>query len=48
MSDPSRPTENPVISELDQLPDRDREETAEWRASSTPSCATRGRNGRCT
>ncbi|MGG8565987.1 pyruvate dehydrogenase (acetyl-transferring), homodimeric type, partial [Streptomyces lividans] len=33
MSDPSRPTENPVISELDQLPDRDREETAEWRAS---------------
>lgn len=33
MSEPSRPTENPVISELDQLPDRDREETAEWRAS---------------
>ncbi|MFF8572608.1 pyruvate dehydrogenase (acetyl-transferring), homodimeric type [Streptomyces sp. NPDC015408] len=33
MSEPSRPTETPVISELDQLPDRDREETAEWRAS---------------
>ncbi|MFF7888761.1 pyruvate dehydrogenase (acetyl-transferring), homodimeric type [Streptomyces sp. NPDC020794] len=33
MSDPSRPTEIPVISELDQLPDRDREETAEWQAS---------------
>ncbi|MFJ8357223.1 pyruvate dehydrogenase (acetyl-transferring), homodimeric type [Streptomyces sp. NPDC093984] len=33
MSDPSRPTETPVISELDQLPDRDREETAEWQAS---------------
>ncbi|WP_122614574.1 pyruvate dehydrogenase (acetyl-transferring), homodimeric type [Streptomyces sp. Tu 4128] len=33
MSEPSRPTDNPVISELDQLPDRDREETAEWRAS---------------
>ncbi|MFG2944818.1 pyruvate dehydrogenase (acetyl-transferring), homodimeric type [Streptomyces adustus] len=33
MSDPSRPTEAPLISELDQLPDRDREETAEWQAS---------------
>ncbi|MFE0853392.1 pyruvate dehydrogenase (acetyl-transferring), homodimeric type [Streptomyces mutabilis] len=33
MSEPSRPTEPSVISELDQLPDRDREETAEWRAS---------------
>ncbi|MGW5665461.1 pyruvate dehydrogenase (acetyl-transferring), homodimeric type [Streptomyces sp. NPDC003758] len=33
MSDPSRPTETSVISELDQLPDRDREETAEWQAS---------------
>ncbi|RPF30455.1 pyruvate dehydrogenase (acetyl-transferring), homodimeric type [Streptomyces sp. TLI_185] len=33
MSDPSRPTTAPVPSELDQLPDRDREETAEWQAS---------------
>ncbi|NEC36676.1 pyruvate dehydrogenase (acetyl-transferring), homodimeric type [Streptomyces rubrogriseus] len=33
MSEPSRPTGTPAISELDQLPDRDREETAEWRAS---------------
>ncbi|MER8047317.1 pyruvate dehydrogenase (acetyl-transferring), homodimeric type [Streptomyces sp. NPDC094032] len=33
MNDPSRPTEPPATSELDQLPDRDREETAEWRAS---------------
>ncbi|MGW4549031.1 pyruvate dehydrogenase (acetyl-transferring), homodimeric type [Streptomyces violaceorubidus] len=33
MSEPSRPTGPSVISELDQLPDRDREETAEWRAS---------------
>ncbi|MFD6293043.1 pyruvate dehydrogenase (acetyl-transferring), homodimeric type [Streptomyces sp. NPDC060205] len=33
MSVPSRPAESPVTSELDQLPDRDREETAEWQAS---------------
>ncbi|MFD5632077.1 pyruvate dehydrogenase (acetyl-transferring), homodimeric type [Streptomyces sp. NPDC127072] len=33
MNDPSRPADSPEISELDQLPDRDREETAEWRAS---------------
>ncbi|GGW79205.1 pyruvate dehydrogenase (acetyl-transferring), homodimeric type [Streptomyces galilaeus] len=33
MSEPSRPTGTPMISELDQLPDRDREETAEWQAS---------------
>ncbi|MER7926031.1 pyruvate dehydrogenase (acetyl-transferring), homodimeric type [Streptomyces sp. NPDC096057] len=33
MSDPSRPTVSLTSSELDQLPDRDREETAEWRAS---------------
>ncbi|MGW2336432.1 pyruvate dehydrogenase (acetyl-transferring), homodimeric type [Streptomyces sp. NPDC001685] len=33
MSDPSRPTASPSSSELDQLPDRDREETAEWQAS---------------
>ncbi|PPS78648.1 pyruvate dehydrogenase (acetyl-transferring), homodimeric type [Streptomyces sp. MH60] len=33
MSEPSRPIDNPLISELDQLPDRDSEETAEWRAS---------------
>ncbi|MFE7985213.1 pyruvate dehydrogenase (acetyl-transferring), homodimeric type [Streptomyces cellulosae] len=33
MSDPSRPPEPAVVSELDQLPDRDAEETAEWRAS---------------
>ncbi|CAM5698234.1 pyruvate dehydrogenase (acetyl-transferring), homodimeric type [Streptomyces canus] len=33
MNDPSRPTESSAISELDQIPDRDREETAEWQAS---------------
>ncbi|MEU3511952.1 pyruvate dehydrogenase (acetyl-transferring), homodimeric type [Streptomyces longwoodensis] len=33
MSDPSGPTRSPKPSELDQLPDRDREETAEWQAS---------------
>ncbi|MFE8017362.1 pyruvate dehydrogenase (acetyl-transferring), homodimeric type [Streptomyces antibioticus] len=33
MSDTARPAESPVPSELDQLPDRDREETAEWQAS---------------
>ncbi len=33
MSDPSRPTASLTSSELDQLPDRDREETGEWRAS---------------
>lgn len=33
MSDPSRPTEFSETSELDQLPDRDTEETAEWQAS---------------
>ncbi|MFE2068925.1 pyruvate dehydrogenase (acetyl-transferring), homodimeric type [Streptomyces sp. NPDC059467] len=33
MSDPSRPTEFSATSELDQLPDRDTEETAEWQAS---------------
>ncbi|CAM5446016.1 pyruvate dehydrogenase E1 component [Streptomyces spiroverticillatus] len=33
MNDPSRPTVSPAISELDQLPDRDGEETDEWRAS---------------
>ncbi|MEU3794270.1 pyruvate dehydrogenase (acetyl-transferring), homodimeric type [Streptomyces fructofermentans] len=33
MSDQSRPTDSPAISELNQLPDRDREETAEWQAS---------------
>lgn len=33
MSDPSLPSETPVTSELDQLPDRDRGETAEWQAS---------------
>ncbi|WP_316768512.1 pyruvate dehydrogenase (acetyl-transferring), homodimeric type [Streptomyces sasae] len=33
MSDPSRPAEFSATSELDQLPDRDAEETAEWQAS---------------
>ncbi|WP_406431224.1 pyruvate dehydrogenase (acetyl-transferring), homodimeric type [Streptomyces sp. NBC_00631] len=33
MSDPSRPTQYTDTSELDQLPDRDTEETAEWQAS---------------
>jgi pyruvate dehydrogenase E1 component len=33
MSDPSRPTEFSATSELDQLPDRDTEETAEWQVS---------------
>ncbi|GGP66448.1 pyruvate dehydrogenase E1 component [Streptomyces variabilis] len=33
MSDPSRLPEPAAVSELDQLPDRDAEETAEWRAS---------------
>lgn len=33
MSDPARPTEPATMSELDQLPDRDAEETAEWQAS---------------
>ncbi|MEV1082450.1 pyruvate dehydrogenase (acetyl-transferring), homodimeric type [Streptomyces sp. NPDC050211] len=33
MSDPVRPTELSTTSELDQLPDRDSEETAEWQAS---------------
>ncbi|MEW2572638.1 pyruvate dehydrogenase (acetyl-transferring), homodimeric type [Streptomyces sp. NPDC047070] len=33
MSVPSRPATSPVTSELDQLPDRDREETSEWQAS---------------
>ncbi|GGW98330.1 pyruvate dehydrogenase E1 component [Streptomyces malachitofuscus] len=33
MSDPFRPAESLVTSELDQLPDRDAEETAEWQAS---------------
>ncbi|MGA5387108.1 pyruvate dehydrogenase (acetyl-transferring), homodimeric type [Streptomyces pseudogriseolus] len=33
MSDPFRPPEPAAVSELDQLPDRDAEETAEWRAS---------------
>ncbi|MGW4980701.1 pyruvate dehydrogenase (acetyl-transferring), homodimeric type [Streptomyces mirabilis] len=33
MSDPSRPTEFSATSELDQLPDWDTEETAEWQAS---------------
>ncbi|MFH8738384.1 pyruvate dehydrogenase (acetyl-transferring), homodimeric type [Streptomyces sp. NPDC017964] len=33
MSDPSRPTEFSATSELDQLPDRDTEETSEWQAS---------------
>ncbi|MEV7994748.1 pyruvate dehydrogenase (acetyl-transferring), homodimeric type [Streptomyces sp. NPDC086077] len=33
MSDPVRPVEAAATSELDQLPDRDAEETAEWQAS---------------
>jgi pyruvate dehydrogenase E1 component len=33
MSDPTRPTASFVTSELDQLPDRDAEETKEWQAS---------------
>lgn len=33
MMDPARPTESSATSELDQLPDRDTEETAEWEAS---------------
>ncbi|MBQ0889649.1 pyruvate dehydrogenase (acetyl-transferring), homodimeric type [Streptomyces sp. RM72] len=33
MSDPIRPAGSPGPSALDQLPDRDAEETAEWRAS---------------
>ncbi|MEU8691394.1 pyruvate dehydrogenase (acetyl-transferring), homodimeric type [Streptomyces sp. NPDC048665] len=33
MSDPARPAESAATSELDQLPDHDAEETAEWRAS---------------
>ncbi|MFD9293063.1 pyruvate dehydrogenase (acetyl-transferring), homodimeric type [Streptomyces sp. NPDC060030] len=33
MSNPAQPTEPSVPSELDQLPDRDTEETAEWQAS---------------
>ncbi|MET7860339.1 pyruvate dehydrogenase (acetyl-transferring), homodimeric type [Streptomyces sp. NPDC005318] len=33
MSDPARPAESPATSELDQLPDPDTEETAEWQAS---------------
>lgn len=33
MTDPARPTVPPATSELDQLPDRDSEETSEWRAS---------------
>lgn len=33
MSDPTRPTESSATSELDQLPDRDAEETREWQAS---------------
>ncbi len=33
MNNPSRSTESSALSELDQLPDRDREETAEWQAS---------------
>ncbi|GAA3830198.1 pyruvate dehydrogenase (acetyl-transferring), homodimeric type [Streptomyces chiangmaiensis] len=33
MSDPARPTESSATSELDQLPDRDAEETKEWQAS---------------
>ncbi|MFC9914520.1 pyruvate dehydrogenase (acetyl-transferring), homodimeric type [Streptomyces sp. NPDC127197] len=33
MSDPTRPTESSSTSELDQLPDRDAEETREWQAS---------------
>ncbi|MFG2755215.1 pyruvate dehydrogenase (acetyl-transferring), homodimeric type [Streptomyces wuyuanensis] len=33
MTDPARPTPSSMTSELDQLPDRDSEETAEWQAS---------------
>ncbi|MFJ6120584.1 pyruvate dehydrogenase (acetyl-transferring), homodimeric type [Streptomyces sp. NPDC092129] len=33
MSAPPRPTDSSATSELDQLPDRDAEETEEWRAS---------------
>ncbi|MGW4623563.1 pyruvate dehydrogenase (acetyl-transferring), homodimeric type [Streptomyces sp. NPDC004592] len=33
MSVPARPTDSSATSELDQLPDRDAEETEEWRAS---------------
>lgn len=33
MSDPKLPDGSPLTSELDQLPDRDGEETAEWQAS---------------
>ncbi|MER7818478.1 pyruvate dehydrogenase (acetyl-transferring), homodimeric type [Streptomyces sp. NPDC096153] len=33
MTDSPRPTPSSVTSELDQLPDRDAEETAEWQAS---------------
>ncbi|WP_399894364.1 pyruvate dehydrogenase (acetyl-transferring), homodimeric type [Streptomyces sp. BBFR51] len=33
MSDPAQPAEPAPTSELDQLPDRDLEETAEWQAS---------------
>ncbi|MFI1479872.1 pyruvate dehydrogenase (acetyl-transferring), homodimeric type [Streptomyces sp. NPDC020747] len=33
MSDPTRPTESSATSELDQLPDRDAEETKEWQDS---------------
>ncbi|MBZ9644592.1 pyruvate dehydrogenase (acetyl-transferring), homodimeric type [Streptomyces sp. PSKA30] len=33
MSDPTRPTGSSSTSELDQLPDRDAEETREWQAS---------------
>ncbi|WP_124280078.1 pyruvate dehydrogenase (acetyl-transferring), homodimeric type, partial [Streptomyces sp. ADI93-02] len=33
MSNPAQPTESSVTSELDQLSDRDTEETAEWQAS---------------
>ncbi|MFI1471297.1 pyruvate dehydrogenase (acetyl-transferring), homodimeric type [Streptomyces wuyuanensis] len=33
MTDPARPTPSSTTSELDQLPDRDAEETAEWQAS---------------
>ncbi|MGP4012076.1 pyruvate dehydrogenase (acetyl-transferring), homodimeric type [Streptomyces sp. 4N124] len=33
MIDPARPAEATATSELDQLPDRDAEETAEWQAS---------------
>lgn len=33
MSNPAQPTESSATSELDQLYDRDTEETAEWQAS---------------